>query len=75
MKSFFDLQQEFYRPLWLRIAIVALCLGWALVELSAGAPIWALLFGGIGLYAGHQFFIAFDPKPADPKTPDRKDPS
>ena len=70
----FDLQQEVYRPLWLRVAIVATCLGWALFEFASGAPFWGVLFGALGLYAGHQFFIAFDPNPPeDQKTEDRKD--
>ncbi|SPF81958.1 hypothetical protein [Pseudoprimorskyibacter insulae] len=55
----FNLQDPFYRPLWLRIAIVAVSLGWALMEVLSGSPGFALLFGAIGLYAAHQFFIAW----------------
>lgn len=70
----FDLQQEVYRPLWLRLGIVVACLGWALFEFASGAPFWGVLFGALGLYAGHQFFIAFDPKtPEERKPEDRKD--
>ena len=72
MSDFFDLQKQFYRPLWIRVLVVTFCLGWAIVELSQGAVFWALLFGGVGLYASHQFFIAFDPKPETPD--DGKDP-
>ncbi len=57
-----DVQLPFFIPLWRRVVLVALCLGWALVELSNGAVMFALLFGGIGLFCAHQFFIAFDPK-------------
>ncbi|WP_425100342.1 hypothetical protein [Tropicibacter sp. S64] len=60
----FDVQHPFFRPLWRRVLTVALCTGWAIVELSTGNPGWALLFGAIGLYCAHQFFIAFDP-PSD----------
>ncbi|TXB63441.1 DUF3329 domain-containing protein [Paracoccus aurantiacus] len=67
----FDLQQDVYRPLWLRVVIVAVCLGWAAVEFVSGAPFWGILFGAVGLYAAHQFFIAFDPK--DPDEADRKE--
>ncbi|AUH33030.1 hypothetical protein [Paracoccus tegillarcae] len=66
MKDFFDLQKPFYRPLWIRVLIVGFCLGWALMELAQGAPFWTILFGAVGLYAAHQFFIAFDPKEPDP---------
>ncbi len=69
MSGFFDLQNPFYRPLWLRLLIVICCLGWAVVELMQGAVFWAILFGAIGIYAAQQFFIAFDPgsedRPAD----------
>ena len=68
MKSFFDLQQDFYRPLWLRLAIVVFTLGWAVFELISGSVFWAILFGAVGLYAGHQFFIAFDPKGPEDRT-------
>ena len=27
-----------------------------------GATVWALLFGGIGLYAGYVFFFDFQPR-------------
>jgi hypothetical protein len=27
--KFFDLQHPFYKPLWIRVLITALCLGWA----------------------------------------------
>ena len=62
MKDFLDLQTGFYRPLWLRILITAVCLGWALLEFVSGTPFWGVLFTGIGLYCAHQFFIAFAPK-------------
>ncbi|MFV0301550.1 MAG: hypothetical protein ACK5IP_11840 [Paracoccus sp. (in: a-proteobacteria)] len=65
MSSLFDLQKPFYRPLWIRVLIVVFCLGWAIVELSNDAVFWAILFGAVGAYAFHQFFITFDPKGDD----------
>lgn len=62
---FLDVQLPFFIPLWRRVAVVALALGWATVELTAGSPFWAALFGAAGLYCAHQFFIAFDPKDPD----------
>lgn len=58
----FDLDHPFFRPRWVRIAIVAVTLVWALVEVIAGAPIWGGLFGAIGLYASYKFFIGFNPR-------------
>ncbi|MEM1128991.1 MAG: hypothetical protein AAGH83_00565 [Pseudomonadota bacterium] len=63
--KFFDLQVPFFRPLWIRILVTVLCLAWALVELSAGAVFWAVLFAVIGLYCAYQFFVVFDPKDPD----------
>ncbi len=64
-KVLLDPQDPFYRPLWLRVAIVAACLGWAVFELLSGGPFWAMLFGAAGLYAAYQFFVVFDPQDPD----------
>lgn len=59
--KFLDVQLAFFRPLWRRIAVVAVSLGWAAVEFASGAAFWGVLFGAVGLYCAHQFFVAFDP--------------
>jgi len=61
----FDLQVPFFTPLWRRILTVAVALGWAGFELVSGSVGWAILFGAAGVYAAHQFFIAWDPKEND----------
>ncbi|MDF0600473.1 hypothetical protein P1J78_07005 [Psychromarinibacter sp. C21-152] len=61
-RPFFDLDHPFFRPLWIRVAVVAACLGWAGVELSAGAPGWAILFGALGAYSAWRFFVTFTPR-------------
>lgn len=61
----FNLQDPFFRPLWLRAAIVAVCFGWAVVEGVTGASGFAVLFTAVGLYALHQFFIAWTNPPKD----------
>lgn len=58
----FDLNHPFFKPLWIRVVIVALCLGWALFEVAGGAPLWAIMFGAIGLYSAYRFFVTFDPR-------------
>lgn len=60
-----DVQSRFFIPLWRRVALVALCLLWALFEFSLGSPGWAIFFVAIGLYCAHQFFVAFDPPQED----------
>ncbi len=60
--KFFDVQTSFYRPLWLRIILTGVCLGWAIFELSTGAAFWGVLFGAVGVFLAWQFFVVFDPK-------------
>jgi len=57
----FDLDHPFFRPLWRRIAVTAVALVWAGVELANGSIFWAMLFGAFGVYAVWGFFITFDP--------------
>ena len=38
--------------------MVAVCLGWALLELLTGAVFWAILFGALGLWCLHAFFLS-----------------
>lgn len=52
----FDFDHPFFQPLWRRIAIVALCFGWAIVEFAVSSPIWGVIFAGIGLVAAWHFF-------------------
>lgn len=66
----FDLNQSFFRPLWLRIIVVAVAVGWGLVEMNTGSPGWAIMFIAVGAYAAWSFFINFKPideQQSDPK--------
>ncbi len=65
--KFFDVQHPFFIPLWRRVLLVALCLGWALFEFATAQPFWGILFGATGLYCGYQFFVVFDPPQDRPK--------
>lgn len=55
MRDFFDFRNPFFRPLWIRIVIVAVCLAWGLVEYSGGETAWAGVFGALGLFAAWRF--------------------
>ena len=59
-----DANHSFYRPLWVRVAIVAVCLGWAAVEATGGDLMWAVLVGGVGIYAAWVLLLNYRPKPA-----------
>ncbi|MGR3344732.1 MAG: DUF3329 domain-containing protein [Paracoccaceae bacterium] len=63
--SIFDLRQPFFLPIWRRVALVAVCLGWALVEFVTAAPFWGVIFGAFGVYALWQFFLSGWPEAAD----------
>ncbi|MEM1235780.1 MAG: hypothetical protein AAGI10_02340 [Pseudomonadota bacterium] len=55
MKQFFDFSDPFYAPVKTRIAIVAVCAIWGLIELSAGAVGWGGLFIGLAGYLAWRF--------------------
>ena len=58
MKSVKD--EPFYRPLWRRIAIVAVTGVWAVVEfLYSGDPLWTALSIGIFAYSLWTFLITY----------------
>lgn len=48
----FGLDDPFFRPLWLRVALCALTFGWGLVELATGNPGFALMFLALGAFSG-----------------------
>ncbi len=54
----FDLNHPFFRPLWVRVTVVLVCLGWAIFEFATGTPFWGTLFAGLGIYCGWQFFLS-----------------
>ena len=51
--------REFFKPLWRRIAVTAICVGWFIWELTGGDAMWIMLTGGITAYAIWVFFISF----------------
>lgn len=69
MNRLFDVRHHWFRPLWVRILLVALILFWTGAEFLRGAHFWALLFGAAGLHLINQFFIVFDPKEYARKDP------
>ena len=56
-RKFLDTSHPMFRPLWVRVLIVAICLGWAIFEIVGGSPLWAMIFGALGAYAAWAFFI------------------
>ena len=54
----FEMRVPFFFPLWRRIVVIAICVGWAGFELISGEPIWAILFVAAGATAAWQFFFS-----------------
>ena len=61
MKKFLDTDHPAFRPLWVRIAIVAVAAGWGLFEIATGSPFWAVIFLALAAYAAWGFFVDFNP--------------
>jgi hypothetical protein len=60
---------DFFRPLWLRVAIVAACAGWAILEWGNGESGWAMMAAAVTAYGIWSFIINFEPsKPEPPKS-------
>ncbi|MEP3279900.1 MAG: hypothetical protein ABJN26_25840 [Stappiaceae bacterium] len=53
--KFFDLSDSFFRPLWIRVAVVGTCAGWGLFEFANGASFWGVIFWAMGGFAAWQF--------------------
>lgn len=56
-----DADHPFFRPLWRRVAVVVVCLAWAVFEFSNGQGFWATAFGALALYSGWVLLITFNP--------------
>ena len=60
MKKFLDTSHPWLRPLWVRVLLVALCFGWAVLEFATMSPFWGVIFLALGAYAAWGFFVAFE---------------
>jgi len=68
-----DYEHPFFRPLWRRVAVVAVCVIWAGIEFASGTPFWGVIALGFVAYAVWQFFYLYKPAaeakpPVEPKT-------
>ncbi len=56
-KGILGLQVDFFLPVWRRVLLVGVCAGWAIVEFSAGSPVWGTLFVFLSIAAAWQLFF------------------
>lgn len=57
-----DNEHPFFRPLWRRVVVLAVCLAWAVVEFVSGSTGWGLVALAFGAYAVWQLFIRYAPQ-------------
>ncbi|MEO8243798.1 MAG: hypothetical protein ABI832_15965 [bacterium] len=57
MKKLLDADDPFFAQVWRRWVVTLIPLVWGCVELYTGAPMWALLFGLAGGYAGYVLLV------------------
>jgi len=55
VSKFLDLENPFFAPLWIRIAVTCVLISWGGLEISQGAYAWAVIFIGLGLICGWRF--------------------
>ena len=67
-----DSTHPFFRPLWRRIATLAVCVGWAGFEVIWGEPIWALAAVGLFAYGFWTLIVKFAPD-SNPAPSDKED--
>lgn len=60
-----DAQHPFFRPRWRRIAIVAFCAAWSILEFVSGSALWGTIAAGMTVYGAWLFLIRYTP-PAEP---------
>ena len=50
---------SFFRPLWRRVAVTAVCAGWCVLEFFGHDQTWILITLGLTAYAAWTFFLTF----------------
>ena len=55
MRKLIDLEDPFFAPPWIRVAVVLVSGLWGLFELSQGAVMWAVIFLGVSAVCAWRF--------------------
>ena len=56
-KPFLDANHPMFAKTWVRVLTTVLPLAWGAFEFWHGEPMWGLMFGAAGAYAGWKLFI------------------
>lgn len=54
-----DNEHPFFKPLWRRVAVVAVCAAWAVFEFATGTPLWGMIALAFMAYAVWTFLINY----------------
>ena len=72
MARFKEQSHPFYKPLWVRLVIVAVVAFWLVFEyVQSSASLWTMVAAGFLAYSIYMFFITW-PKAEDTKNADAK---
>ena len=62
---------NFFRPLWIRILVTAVCVAWFAAEaIFSRDPLWLTITGGAIAYCIWNFFLRWKDVPATPAASD-----
>lgn len=75
MIKFIDPDHPFYKPLWRRILIVAICFFWTGIEFWFGETTWGMIFLAVAAYVACVLLIFFKPKEVAVEEAKPNDPS
>jgi hypothetical protein len=68
-------ENPFWRPLWVRLFVIVIVFGWAVLEIASDAYLWGAVAIGTGLYAAWELLWRYDKHyraDADEKDPPEK---
>ncbi len=56
-----DPEHPFYAPYWRRVVILAILLGWSVLEFATGAAFLGMILAALAIYCLKVLFLEFDP--------------
>lgn len=60
-----DTDLSFFIPLWRRVLVLAVLIGWTIFEWSVGDAFWGTLVMAVAVYVIWTLFISFDRRVAE----------
>ncbi|MEF2550304.1 DUF3329 domain-containing protein [Aurantimonas sp. A2-1-M11] len=64
MMSSKEAAHPFYRPLWVRVCLVASLVAWSALEWFHAASFWGIVTAAAAVWAIWTFFVTYDPNAA-----------